>query len=260
MTHFVTISVAVNLARLARLASLVRVSMLGLTLSLVLSPMTLHAQLTPTMRMQLFNGTDLEGWTQVGKGKFVVEDRALRTVGGPGLLYYGDRAISNAVVRIVYKTTDKLSNSGVFVRIPERPTDLKKAQLGYEVQIDDSGDDTHATGALNSFTKAQVRFSKPNQWNTMEITLDSNRTLVTINGAIVTDFHEGDAVPPARDNSEPPRGARPLQGYLALQNNGSIDTVFFKEISIRPIERNAAKPKNGTANERTAEANTAAKK
>jgi hypothetical protein len=215
-------------------------------------PATLHAQAIPTMRMQLFNGIDLEGWTQIGKGKFVVEDRALRSVGGPGLLYYSDRAISNAVIRIVYKTTDKLANSGVFIRIPERPTDVKKAQLGYEVDINDSGDDRHATGTLTSFTKALTRFSKPNQWNTMEITLDSSRTLVTINGAIITDFHEGDAVPPAQDSSEPVRGERPNQGYIALQNNGSIDTVYFKEISIRPIER--------TSTGRTADANTAAKK
>ena len=37
---------------------------------------------------QLFNGTDLTGWRHVGRGEFVVEDGALMTSGGMGLLVY----------------------------------------------------------------------------------------------------------------------------------------------------------------------------
>ena len=37
---------------------------------------------------QLFNGKDLSGWQQVGKGTHVVENGLIRSSGGMGLLYY----------------------------------------------------------------------------------------------------------------------------------------------------------------------------
>jgi hypothetical protein len=202
-----------------------------------------RAQVTPTMRMQIFNGTDLNGWTYTGKGKFVMEDKVLKTDSGPGLLWYSDRVISNAIVRVVYKTSDRLASSGIFVRIPERPTSLTVANRGYKVAIDDTGDDYHATGTLSSFTKAQVRFSKPNQWNTLEITLDSARTVVSINGAKVTEFKEGDAVPPRKDTSEPERGPRPIEGYIGLYNSSPAGAVYFREVSIRPLDNKTASKK-----------------
>jgi hypothetical protein len=202
-----------------------------------------HAQVTPTMRMQIFNGNDLNGWTYTGKGKFLMEDKTLKTDGGPGLLWYSDRVISNAILRVVYKTSDKLASAAVFVRIPERPKTLAQAERGYKVQIDDTGDDYHVTGTLSSFTKAMVRFSKPNQWNTLEITLDSGRTSVSINGAKVTEFKEGDAVPPRKDSSEPERGPRPVEGYIGLYNNCPAGAVYFREVSIRPLDTKTASKK-----------------
>lgn len=196
----------------------------------------LQAQVTPTMRMQLFNGQDLSGWAHVGKGKFVIEQSMLKTEGGPGVLWHPDRLIGNAILRIVYKTNGKTTNSGVFIRMPERLSDVKQAGKGYEVEINDAGDDYHTTGTLFSFTKAQARFSKPNQWNTLEITLDGAKTIVTINGVKVTEFTEGDTVPAKKDN-DPERMMRPTEGYIGLQNNSDNDIVYFREISIRPIDK-----------------------
>jgi hypothetical protein len=140
------------------------------------------------------------------------------------------------VLRVVYKTEKKESNAGVFIRIPEAPTEpWMPVNRGYEVQIDDNADDYHVTGVLYSLTKAKARPGKPGEWNTLEITLDGPRTRVTVNGELVTDYKEGDPVPDKKEQWEPDRGPRPNEGFIGLQNHGDKDVVFFKEISLRPL-------------------------
>ena len=106
---------------------------------------------------------------------------------------------------------------------------------GYEVQIDDNGDDHHVTGTLYSLTKALARPSHPGEWNTLEIVLEGTRTRVMVNGELVTDYREGDPVPPKKQKWEPDRGPRPEAGFIGLQNHSKKDVVFFKEISVRPV-------------------------
>jgi hypothetical protein len=116
---------------------------------------------------------------------------------------------------------------------------------GYEVQIDnhpergeDKEDDTHSTGMLYSLTKPLSTAWKPGpQWNTMDITLDGPRTIVTLNGVKVTDYKEGDPVPPRKFDYEPQRGRRPILGYIGLQNHSDNDIVFFKEVAIKPLKK-----------------------
>jgi hypothetical protein len=184
----------------------------------------------------LFNGKDLSGWEHVGPGSFVVEEGLLKTQGGMGLLWYTPKKLGDVVLRVVYKNVLKDSNAGVFIRIPERPSEpWMPVYRGYEVQIDDAQDDYHVTGVLYSLTKALARPGKPGDWNVLEITLDGPRTSVTVNGVKVTDYKEGDAVPPKQKEYEPDRGPRPEEGYIGLQNHSDRDVVYFKEISVRPL-------------------------
>jgi len=68
----------------------------------------------------------------------------------------------------------------------------------------------------------------------MEITLDGDRTTVTINGVEVTDYREGQAC--LQEGSlGADRGPRPRIGYIGLQNHGDKDTVFFREVSVRSL-------------------------
>ena len=184
----------------------------------------------------LWNGKDLTGWKQVGPGQFVVENGLLKTTGGMGLLYWTGGKVGNSVIRVVYKNEKKESNAGVFIRIPEAPTEpWMPVNKGYEVQIDDAQDDYHVTGVLYSLTKAKARPGKPGEWNTLEITLDGPRTRVTVNGELVTDYTEGEAVPEKKADYEPDRGPRPSEGYFGLQNHNDKDVVFFKEVTLRPL-------------------------
>ncbi|MFO7622453.1 MAG: DUF1080 domain-containing protein [Bacteroidales bacterium] len=190
---------------------------------------------------QLFNGSDLSGWEQVGPGEFVVEDGLLKTVGGMGMILYPGEKFGDVTIRVVYKVKDNDCNAGVFIRLPEKPADEWVAvNTGYEVQIDNGtrhvGGDYHCTGVLYSLTKAMAHPQKaPGEWNTMEITLDGPRTIVYVNGEMVTDFTEGDPVPEKTRDFEPNRGPRPESGYIGLQNHDALSTAWFKEVSVRPI-------------------------
>ena len=191
---------------------------------------------------QLFNGKDLSGWEQVGPGEFVVEDGLLKTVGGMGMILYPAEKFTNVIIRVVYKVSDNDCNSGVFIRLPEKPSDEWAAvNTGYEAQIDNGtrhvGGDYHCTGVLYSLTKAKAHPQKsPGEWNTMEITLDGLRTIVHVNGEMVTDFTEGDPVPEKTRDFEPERGPRPESGYIGLQNHDALSTVYFKEVAVKTIK------------------------
>jgi hypothetical protein len=192
---------------------------------------------------QLFNGKDLSGWEQVGPGKFVVENGQLKTEGGMGMIYYPAEKFGNVVIRAVYTVKDNDANSGVFIRLPEKSSDPWDAvNKGYEVQIDNGtrhvGGEYHCSGVLYSLTKAMSHpQKKPGEWNTLEITLEGPRTIVFLNGEKVTDFKEGDQVPPKTRDFEPERGPRPLTGYIGIQNHDDLSTAYFKEIAVKPLKK-----------------------
>jgi hypothetical protein len=185
----------------------------------------------------LFNGKNLDGWEHVGPGAMVVEDGMMKTKGGMGLLWYAREKVGRATLRVVFKLTGKESDSGMFIRIPEKPTEpWMPVNRGYEVEIGDWPDDYSCTGVLYTFTKALSRPIRPlGEWNTMDITLDGPHTVVVLNGVKVTDFTEGQPVPPKHARSiDPDRGPRPDSGYIGLQNHPGLP-VYFKEIEVSPL-------------------------
>jgi len=198
---------------------------------------TAHCMCAQTPSRALFNGNNLEGWQQAGPGSFVVKDGMMRTDGGMGMLWYTREKIGHAIVRVVFKLTSKESDSGVFIRIPEKPTEpWMPINRGYEVEIGDWPDDYSCTGVLYTFTKALARPIKPiGEWNTMDITIDGPHTIVYLNGVKVTDFIEGQPVPAKPAGShDPDRGPRPDSGFIGLQNHPGSE-VYFKEVSVGPL-------------------------
>jgi hypothetical protein len=198
----------------------------------------------PTGWRPLFNGKSLDGWQHVGPGKMVLENGLMRTEGGMGLLWYSREKLGNCTIRVVYKTTSQASNSGVFIRIADRPKDEWYAvHHGYEVQICDGADEFHRTGAVYSLSKATATPSKVGRWNTMEITLRGQRVIVTVNGVKVQDFDpEVASVPERKQNYEPERGPRPASGYIGLQNHDDVaqgTQVYFREVSVLPLGKPA---------------------
>jgi hypothetical protein len=215
-------------------------------------------------------------WVQVGYGGFAVADGGLRTEcdeKGLGLLLYRKEKFGNCQLRVVYKAKDAKSNAGVFVRIDDgilakvdekhAPARRENGKLtadslktfkdasekglgpwyavhhGYEVQISDTGDAYHRTGAVYSLAKSAALPEKPpGEWRTMVITLQGNLVLVDVDGKRVTTFDPaGKDVPPAKQWHEPRREPRrPEVGYIGLQNHDPGDVVDFKEVSVRPLK------------------------
>jgi hypothetical protein len=189
----------------------------------------------------IFDGKSLEGWQHIGPGKMVLQEGIIRTEGGMGLLWHTKEKFGDCVIRVVYKTGSSRANSGVYVRIADKPKDPWYAvHHGYEVQISDTDDEYHGTGAIYSLSKTTARPAKPpGEWNTMEITLRGEEIIVSLNGGEVNHFDPTKATVPERTKDyEPERGPRPTSGYIGLQNHGDVTDnahVDFKEVSVRPL-------------------------
>lgn len=215
-------------------------------------------------------------WAFLGYGKFTVDNRALRTDCAPeglGLLVYKKERIGNCQLRVVFKTKDSNSNSGIYVRIADgildqvnnpgpafvrdakgTPTDesMEKVKAaaereagawfavhrGYEVQIDGSGDNWHRTGAIYSLAPVTGSPGTPSgEWHTMVITLKGEKIAVELNGQQVSSFDATRSnLPPRKEWYEPKREPkRPTVGYFGLQTHDPGDVVWFKEVSVRPL-------------------------
>jgi hypothetical protein len=213
-------------------------------------------------------------WVHVGWGGFAVEDGTLRTDCDPrglGLLVYRPEALGNCQIRIVFKAKDAKSNSGIYVRLDpgifaqaswrgaafdrdatgkiSEPS-MEKVKVaaereegpwfavhrGYEVQIADTGDELHRTGAIYSLAPSSAT-PKPGDWRTMIITLAGQRVTIELDGKTVTRFDPRSPDLPPRKNWYEPKHepARPEAGYIGLQNHDPGDIVWFKEVSVRPL-------------------------
>ncbi len=191
-------------------------------------------------REQLFNGRDLSGWQLInpeGADSFVVTNGVMQTTGHKGDAVFTRHKIGNATIHVVYRMSNDKGNSGVFIRIPVIPTNEGTAiNQGIEVQIDNRDNDYHCTGVLYSMTKALARpYTPAGEWNTMDITLNGARTIVKVNGVLVTDYDGVSPVPPKVQPWEPDRHPRPNEGYIAVQAHDPSAVIEFKEVSIEPL-------------------------
>jgi hypothetical protein len=185
----------------------------------------------------LLDASHTNGWRMVGPGELKWENGELVTHGGMGLLVYEREKIGDCQMRVTFKLTDINDNSGVFIRMANFPKDPWDAvNHGYEVQIHNGGDDWHRTGCLYSFTKAKnIVNARLDGWSTMLITLKGKRTIVEVDGKIVTDYTEGQPVPERMIWYEGERGTRVEHGYIGLQNHGGDAKVHFKSVSVAPL-------------------------
>jgi len=193
---------------------------------------------------------------------------------GMGLFLYKKERFGNCQIRVVYRSKDSKSNAGVFIRIDEgiltrlnekqaaaqrnekgelTPESFKAMQAasedmigpwyavhrGFEVQICDETDEYHRTGAVYSLAKAApVPNPQATDWKTMVITLRGNLVLVEVDGKRLTTFDSDGTDPRSERKWYEPRYEfkRPASGYIGLQTHDVGDVVYFKEISVRPLE------------------------
>jgi len=193
---------------------------------------------------------------------------------GLGLLVYTKEKLGDCQIRIVYRPQDSRDNAGVHIRMDDgilswvgkdsiavkrnekgklSPDQIDRMKLasekeegawyavhhGYEVQIMDSADPFHRTGSIYSYASASDLPPPPaDGWRTMIITLQGLLVLVELDGKQITRFDSAAKdLPPRKNWPEPKREhARPTQGYIGLQTHDPGDIVYFKEVSVRPLD------------------------
>ncbi|HEY3413040.1 MAG TPA: DUF1080 domain-containing protein [Armatimonadota bacterium] len=173
---------------------------------------------------RLFDGKSLDGWKMAGPGSFkLLPDGSMLAEGGMGLLWYTKAKYKDFELKLDWKALSKTSNSGVFVRFPDPGDDpWKPVNQGYEIQISDTGDDLHRTGAVYTFAPSTFVPGKPyGEWNSEVIKVVGNHYVVTINGKKVCDYV----------------GTRSLEGYIGVQNHEPTNNVAFRNIRIKSLSR-----------------------
>jgi Domain of Unknown Function (DUF1080) len=216
-------------------------------------------------------------WKHVGFGKLVIDGDAVRTEcdeRGLGLAVWTKEKLGNCQIRVVFRTKDAKSNAGVIVRLDggvldwigkDSPAVSRDASgklssemiarmqeasekeqgvwyavhHGYEVQICDTGDALHRTGAVYSLAPAAAANKAQGEWRTMIITLDGNLVKVELDGKLLTTFDPASKDnPPRKIWYEPKREPkRPEAGYIGLQTHDPGDVVWFKEVSVRALTK-----------------------
>jgi hypothetical protein len=215
-------------------------------------------------------------WGFTGYGKFIVDGDAIRTDPAPeglGLLFYKKEKLGNCQIKVVFKTKELRSNSGVYVRIADgilttppgekyardaagKPTKESSERMekssdreegpwyavhnGYEIQIAAGGDPSHGTGAIYSLAPASGPVKDATSgWKTMIITLDGSKISTEFEGHPVAWFDSNTKnLPPRKIWHEPKReNKRPEIGYIGLQTHDPGDVVWFKEVSVRPLAK-----------------------
>lgn len=193
---------------------------------------------------------------------------------GLGLLVFKKEKLGNCQIRVVFRAKEAKSNAGLYVRIgdgildqvnkpgaafdrnaagkisdPSMKRMMESAEReegpwyavhrGYEVQIMDAGDRLHRTGAIYSLAPSSAAPAKrPGEWRAMIVTLSGERIFVELDGKRVTTF-DAAKTPSSTERKwyEPKREhKRPQIGYIGLQNHDPGDVVWFKEVSVRPLD------------------------
>ena len=170
----------------------------------------------------LFDGTNLNNFTQIGNANWKLADGAVEATMGNGFLVtkesYGDFE-----VRVEFWVNDD-ANSGVFIRC-EDPTKVS-GQTSYEVNIfDKRPDPSYGTGAIVNVAKVSPMPKAGGKWNTYDITAKGSQFTVVLNGVKTVDG--------AQDTKH-------ANGHIALQyGDGAPGTgpgiVKFRKVEIRRL-------------------------
>jgi cytochrome c len=191
---------------------------------------TTSAQPDPGYRM-LFDNTQasLAKWKMAGPGGFnFTPDCTIESFGGLGLYYYEEEFDRPYTVKMEWMMPGD-DNSGVFIGFGDPGTDPWYAvNNGHEVQIDATDDPDSTTGAIYNAQAANIArrdeaLNPPGQWNTYEITLDSPKIYVRLNGYLINEYTA----------SSTEAAQRLARGFMGLQNHGTGDEVYFRDIQVK---------------------------
>ncbi len=166
--------------------------------------------------IRLFDGQSLMGWRNAGNADWRVEEgQIVATSGQTGLLVtevrFGDYELELEFM------ADEGTNSGVFLRTPDQPTD--PAKDCYELNIAPLSN-PFPTGSLVGRAKVSEQVDEPEsaQWNALHALVDQKHVQVWVNGQSSVDYNDETGL---------------VAGKIGLQfREGG---VRFRNIRLRPL-------------------------
>lgn len=172
------------------------------------------------------------GWNQYGPGYFILDEETgvLKGQGGMGLFWYARRQFKDFVLELDFKCSEYITNSGVFLRVPDVPVSDDYIYKSYEIQIDNNSKDhggIHQTGAVyDAVAASEKAFREAGEWNHYKITFKGMQITVELNGVQVVNW-----------KAEPRGKVKSLseKGYIGLQNHDSRSPIYFKNIYIKEM-------------------------
>lgn len=169
------------------------------------------------------------GWNHYGPGYFILDEKTgiLKGQGGMGLFWYSAKKYQDFVLELDFMCGEHVTNSGVFLRIPNVPINNEYIYQCYEVQIDNGSRDIHQTGAVyDALAPDSLVFKEPGEWNHYKISMKGMNITVELNDVKIVNW-----------DTEPRGKVRSLakEGYIGLQNHDSRAPVYFKNIFIKEL-------------------------
>jgi len=166
--------------------------------------------------VKLFNGKDLKGWHASGKNnQWIVENGILKSPKA-GSNIISDEVFTDFKIHVEFRYAAH-GNSGVYLR------------GRYEVQITDFYPDTppkDVLGSIYGFIKPNEPITtKPNEWNTYDITLIGRNVTIVVNGKTIVTNQEIPGITGGALNS---REGEP--GPIMLQ--GDHEPIEYRNIII----------------------------
>jgi hypothetical protein len=144
--------------------------------------------------VSIFNGKDLEGWTNHGQEKWYVENGLLVCESGPAAEYgylCTDKHYDNFIISLDFQQ-EANGNSGVFIRSTVDGTKVS----GWQVEVAPPGNDTggiyesYGRGWLIKPDPAKDKALKMGEWNTMKIHVNGDNVTSYLNGTEMVNFDD----------------------------------------------------------------------
>lgn len=174
----------------------------------------------------LFDGKNLDNFTQIGDANWRLEDGAVVADKGNGFLV-SKASYTDFQLRAEF-WVDSDANSGIFIRCGD-PKNVTGTNA-YEVNIwDTRPDPSYGTGAIVDVAKVNPMPKAAGKWNVYEITAKGSTFTITLNGQKTVDG--------AQD-------AKHAAGPFALQHGLGVVTagvandkgvVKFRKVEIKPL-------------------------
>jgi len=167
------------------------------------------------------------GWNHYGPGFFELDEKTgvLKSRKGMGLFWYAEKKFKDFILELDYRCSDRVTNSGIFLRVPEILASNDYIYHSFEIQIDDNSKGIHHTGAVYDAEAPRIDAANPTgEWNHFKISFIGDRITVELNGREITDW-----------KAEPSGKIRDFadEGYIGLQNHDDRAPVYFRNIYIK---------------------------